>query len=316
MTQPPLSPDGRWWWDGQAWQPVPDIAHPAAPTPGPAAFAGAPTGGRWERGLRLARASWDVLRSNPALGVLPLLSFAGLVLYLLPLLGIAAGMGAFDPSQRPVAYVLLAWYYLGASFISIFFNAALVAGAMAHLRGERPGVTDCLRMAGARAGRILVYSLISATVGLALRLVREEFGIVGKVVAAAVGIAWGVATAFAVPVLVIEDRGAVESIRRSMQILKEHWGESLVGTGAITLPLLAVGLGVVLSGGILLAVVPVLGVLVLAAGLGAVIVVGTALTGIFRTAVYAHATGQGVLGGFDPADLGSAFTVRKRRRLG
>ncbi|TMD07073.1 MAG: hypothetical protein E6J03_04655 [Chloroflexi bacterium] len=257
-----------------------------------------------------------MLRSNPALGVLPLLSFAGLVLYLLPLLGIAAGMGAFDPSQRPVAYVLLAWYYLGASFISIFFNAALVAGAMAHLRGERPGVADCLRMAGARAGRILVYSLISATVGLALRLVREEFGIVGKVVAAAVGIAWGVATAFAVPVLVIEDRGAVESIRRSMQILKEHWGESLVGTGAITLPLLAVGLGVVLSGGILLAVVPVLGGLVLAAGLAAVVVVGSALTGIFRTAVYAHATGQGVLGGFDPADLGSAFTVRKRRRLG
>jgi hypothetical protein len=74
-----------------------------------------------------------VLRANPALGLLPVLSFAGLVLSLLPLLGIAAGMGAFEPSQRLVAYVLAAWYYLGASFITIFFNAALAAGAMANL---------------------------------------------------------------------------------------------------------------------------------------------------------------------------------------
>ncbi|MDB5065874.1 MAG: putative rane protein [Chloroflexi bacterium] len=140
----------------------------------------APPGGRWSRGLRLARASWSVLRANPALGLLPVLSFAGLVLYLLPLLGIAAGMGAFEPSQRPVACVLAAWYCLGASFV-------------------------------------------------------------GRLVSAIVGIAWGVATAFAVPVLVLEDVSAVESIRRSMQILRRSWGESLVGNAAITLPLLATG---------------------------------------------------------------------------
>ena len=30
------SPDGRWWWDGQAWQPVPAAQVPAmAPPPGP-----------------------------------------------------------------------------------------------------------------------------------------------------------------------------------------------------------------------------------------------------------------------------------------
>ena len=315
MTQPPLSPDGRWWWDGHAWQPVPDIAHPAAPTPGSAPFAAAPTGGRWARGLRLARASWDILRSNPALGVLPVLSFAGLVLYLLPLLGIAVGMGAFDVSQRPVAYVLLAWYYLGASFIGIFFNAALIAGAMAHLRGERPSIADCPRMAAAHTGQILVYSLISATVGLALRVIREEFGIVGKIVAAVVGVAWGVATAFAVPVLVMEDRSAVDSIRRSMTILRERWGESLVGTGAITLPLLAVTLGVAMTSGVFFAVSPILGGVVLGAGLAAVMVLGSALTGIFRAAVYAYAIDQGTLGGFDPGDLTSAYTTRKRRRL-
>ncbi|MGH7750008.1 MAG: DUF6159 family protein, partial [Candidatus Dormibacteria bacterium] len=256
-----------------------------------------------------------VLRSDPALGLLPLLSFAGLVLYLLPLLGIAAGLGAFEPAQRPLAYVLAAWYYAGASFITVFFNAALVAGAMAHLRGERPTVAGCLRMAGARAGRILVYALISATVGMALRLVREEFGILGRVVAAIAGIAWGVATAFAVPVLVLEDVSAVDSIRRSMQILRDRWGESVVGTGAITLPLLAAGVVVGAAGVIGLAISPLLGIPILVAGLGGLCVVGAALSGIFRTAVYAYATGQGALAGFDSADLSTAYSVKRRRRL-
>jgi hypothetical protein len=309
-SPPPLSPDGRWWWDGQAWQPIPDIAPSAL-----LQAAAPPPGGRWSRGLRLAQASWAILRSDPALGLLPVLSFAGLVAYLVPLLGIAAGLGAFEPSQRPLAYVLAAWYYMGAAFITVFFNAALVAGAMAHLRGEHPSVADCLRMAGARAGRILVYALISATVGLALRLVREEFGLLGRAVAAIAGIAWGIATAFAVPVLVLEDVSAIESIRRSMQILRERWGESVVGTGAITLPLLAVGLGVAVVGAVGLAVVPALGVLILVAGFAALCVVGAALSGIFRTAVYAYATGQGALGGFDTADLSNAYSVKRRRRL-
>jgi len=38
---PPISPDGHYWWDGQAWQPMPAAAAPApvpaAPAPGPAA---------------------------------------------------------------------------------------------------------------------------------------------------------------------------------------------------------------------------------------------------------------------------------------
>ncbi|HEY2702196.1 MAG TPA: DUF6159 family protein [Candidatus Dormibacteraeota bacterium] len=308
-AQPPLSPDGRWRWDGQAWQPHSDLS-----APGLGRATAAPPGGRWSRGLRLARASWSVLRSNPALGLLPVLSLAGLVAYLLPLLGIAAGLGAFEPSQRPLAWVLAGWYYLGASFITVFFNAALVAGAIAHLRGERPGVGDCLRIASARAGRLLAYALISATVGLALRLVREEFGIVGRLVSAVVGIAWGVATAFAVPVLVLEDVSAVDSIRRSMQILRDSWGESLVGNAAITLPLLAAGVGVAAAGVVGLAIAPALGVLILVVGIGGLCVVGAALSGIFRTAVYAYATGQGAMRGFDAADLSTAFAVRRRRR--
>src|SRR5690349_14584015 len=37
-SSPPISPDGHYWWDGQAWQPMPAAAAPI-PAPAPAAEA-------------------------------------------------------------------------------------------------------------------------------------------------------------------------------------------------------------------------------------------------------------------------------------
>ena len=65
-----------------------------------------------------------------------------------------------------------------------------------------------------------------------------------------------------------------------------------------------------------LALAPVVGVLILVTGIGGLWVVGAALCGIFRTAVYAYATGQGALGGFDAADLSTAYSVRRKRGRG
>lgn len=40
---PPISPDGHYWWDGQAWQPMPAAAPPPPPAPAPAAAEPAPS---------------------------------------------------------------------------------------------------------------------------------------------------------------------------------------------------------------------------------------------------------------------------------
>ena len=106
-----------------------------------------------------------------------------------------------------------------------------------------------------------------------------------------------------------------------MSVLRERWGEGVVGSatasGAVFLialvPLLALGAGGYalinsgqdVAGGVLL-------------GLGGVVLVVAVLIGgtvsaIFRVALYRFATEGTAVGGFDPAQLQAAFGPRKRR---
>jgi hypothetical protein len=49
------------------------------------------------------------------------------------------------------------------------------------------------------------------------------------------GLAWNLATYLVVPVLVIEDVGPLEAVRRSANLLKKTWGEQIVGNFSIGL---------------------------------------------------------------------------------
>ena len=71
--------------------------------------------------------------------------------------------------------ILFAWYYANFA-IGIFFNGALAACANIRLSGGDPTVADGLRIAFTRIGRILLLALITATVGLFLRSMRERGG--------------------------------------------------------------------------------------------------------------------------------------------
>jgi hypothetical protein len=62
---------------------------------------------------------------------------------------------------------------------------------------------------------ILAYALISATVGMILRIVSERGKAVGRFVSSIAGMAWNLATYLVVPVLVVERVGPMEPVKRS-----------------------------------------------------------------------------------------------------
>jgi Family of unknown function (DUF6159) len=169
--------------------------------------------------------------------------------------------------------------------------------------------------AGARAHVLLPWAVLSATVSLVLRAIEERSGIVGRIVGSLIGLAWALVTFLVLPVLVVEQCGPIEAVKRSAALFKRTWGENMIanaGIGLVALVatfvgvipcLLLVAVGGPVGGiGIALAVAWVIGVQLVSA----------TLTGIFQIALYRFAT-DGSVPGFDNDKLREAFRPRRSR---
>lgn len=272
---------------------------------------------RIKRGFRLLGASWDVLKADRELLVLPLLSFIGVVLVSLSIAGIGWGAGSFDAAagevrNGPLEWALTAVFYFLTYFIVIFFNAAVVAAATIRLKGGDPTVKDGLREAGKHLGKIAGWALIAATVGMILRAVAERSGFLGRIVIAIVGAAWGAITFFVVPVLIYEPLGVTASIKRSAGIFKERWGEQFVGSASIGLAMFLISLPVIAIAVAIGAVAPIIGIAFGVLAIAGLSAVGAAMSGIFNAALYQYATSGQALGAFSEQDLTGSFVPKGR----
>lgn len=125
----------------------------------------------------------------------------------------------------------------------------------------------------------------------------ERSGILGRIVVGIIGMAWSLVTFLVLPILVVENVGVGEAVRRSASMFKRTWGENVMGQGGVGL----VGFLAVLAGVPVLvltlltgnAVVAGLGAVVFALWVGVVMVVTSALSGVYQTALYLYApTGE------------------------
>jgi hypothetical protein len=269
--------------------------------------------GRIERGFRLTKASWAIVRGDPALIWLPVISmlcsFVVMVVFALGIVGV--GLPKDGESANPLIWVLSFLMYVALSFVTIYFNAAVIAVAMKRLNGEEATLSDGLAVARQHAGKIFVWAVITATVGMVIRTIQERSGLIGRIILGLIGFVWSVITFFVVPVLIFEDLGVVPSIKRSASIFRERWGEQFTGNFTIGIVIFVVMLPVIIIGGLLAAAVPIVGIPLLLIAICAVAAVGSAVTGVFNAALYRFATtGQAGLG-FTDDDLYASFRPRR-----
>jgi len=270
---------------------------------------------RLQNSIDLAKASWNVLRDDKQLTVLPLLSgLAALVVALLFFgpVALIADSGA-QGSSKPLRWILGAVGYLAITYVVIFFNAALVWAADCRMRGEQVTLGEAIRAASERAHVLLPWAVLSATVSLVLRAIEERAGILGRIVGSLVGLAWTLVTLLVLPVLVIEQIGPINAVKRSAELFKRTWGENMIanaGIGLVALVATLVGIApcllLVAIGGPL----AILGIVVAVAWIIGVQLVAATLTGIFQTALYRFAT-AGTAPGFDDEALRRAFRPRR-----
>jgi hypothetical protein len=268
--------------------------------------------GRIGRSFRLVGQSYALLMKDKELMVLPLISgvmTAGVMA------SFFLGFGITERSLRAneaAALVPLFAMYVVVYAVGIFFQAAVVAGATERMRGGDPTVGSALAAAWRRVVPIIMWAIVAATVGTILRAIQERVGIVGKIVVAFVGAAWSLATLFIVPALVLEDLSIRESFTRSVGVFKRTWGESFVGNVSLGMAGFVAWVTLVAVTGLLAwagAGIWALGVFFPGAVL--LVVLFSALQGIYVAALYQYATGATPAQGLDRELLAGAF-VHKR----
>lgn len=280
---------------------------------------------RIANGWELAKESFAVLRMDKELLVFPLISGMACLLvlgsFVAPLWSSQYAQVLFEDGQAPqdpLAYVILFAFYTANYFVIVFFNAALVSCAIIRFKGGDPTVSDGLRAAARRWPQILAWSLVSATVGVVLKMIESNSEKAGQVVSALVGAAWSIVTYFVVPVLVVERVGPIDAIQRSFAVLKRTWGEALsanFGIGIITfLASLILGVAPIAAGIVAFVMehMAVGGALLAAGVLGLMIVslISSTLNSILLAALYLFAAEGTVPQHFNPSLLRDAFTKK------
>ncbi len=278
---------------------------------------------RFQTSWEIAKRSWAVLRADKTLAWFPVLSALGslLVIGVLGGLFLVAGIDTSSNgnSLQPIGYVLIVVAYLALAMVQTYFLAGLVAGADQRLRGNDSTLRSALDIANSRLHRLLPWAVVTATVTMVLQLIEERFGIVGTIVARLVGLAWNLVTFLVVPILVLEDLGVGDALKRSKDLFKKTWGENVIGQfglGAVGFLLTFPGILLIVIGvGIGTAGIVVLGTLGVVWLIAAAVVV-SAMSGIYRTALYHYAANGEVPGEFSGIDFDQAFRRRNSRGNG
>lgn len=271
---------------------------------------------RFERSWELVKPSVGVLMTDKHLLVFPLLSGLCLLFLIMAFFPAAISMGILEAwsESRPLpsagAYVVTFLFYLLTYFVIIFFNCALIGAAMIRFDGGEPTLADGLNIARDRLPAIIGYSFMCAAVSLILQALEERVEPVGRLVIGLIGLTWTVTSFLVLPVMVKHDVGPVDALKESAGLLRNTWGENLIGqlgietaTCAGCSVLVFVALGAYITG-----MIGMVGVLIsINSGLLVIFVAMTAVKAIYSAALYRYATEGEEVENFDTEILAGAF---------
>lgn len=184
----------------------------------------------------LMKSSFSVLMQEKKLLIFPLMSGLATVVimltFFLPLF-FSYDQSWIDELQSDMPgwtfyLVVFLFYYLNY-FIMIFFNSAAVVSAIYVMQGGKPSVREALRIVLNKIAPLAGWTLIAATVGLIINSLENQSDKFGSIITGILGLSWTVISFLVLPILVIENRGPITSLKISAKMLKDSWGEQLIG---------------------------------------------------------------------------------------
>lgn len=281
--------------------------------------------GKFKASRIIVKESWGILKQSKGLMWLPVLST---VLSLLVLAGFFAiyyftGLGGDITEWKGVdqggtdalGYGIFFVYYLATIFIANFFQASIFSIVNARFNGLELSVKEGLNKSVQNIGKIFTWSLITATVGVVLRVIADKSKLIGKIVAGLLGAAWNILTYFSLPSLIIGQTTVKDSFKESAAIIRKTWGETIIinfGVGlffglivfaGIALGILVIIFAPFISVAIAVGVILFLFVLFIT-------ILSSTLGSIFKLALYVYARTGIVPQGFSPIVVQGAVGVK------
>ena len=199
-----------------------------------------------------------------------------------------------------------------ANFFIVFFNSALISGALHRLRGGDPNVGSAMNHAIKHIHHIFIWSIIVTIVAILIAAIkgdRRQGGFMRQLFGSMLQAGWTMMTFFVVPIIVAENITPISAIKKSSGMFKQTWGDQVTanfGFGIIQI------LAIVASG----AIGWVFGLLnpTLGIGVGILLValsvsITYTLEGIYKAALYEFALGEKPLE-FKQEDLKTAYSAK------
>ena len=257
--------------------------------------------------FKMMKSCLDVLKKDRELILFPVFAAISVAIFVL-ILSAGGYLDNLDTEQGGSLAPLLLLIF-GANFLIVFFNSALVSAALERLRGGDPNVKSGLSHAIKHIHHIFFWSIIVTIVAILIAIIRgdrRENSIFREIFASIIQAGWAMMTFFVVPIIVSENIGPINAIKRSTSLFKQTWGDQVVAN---------FGFGIFQLFGVLLGVVvgwffglfsPVLGAVLGGSLAVASVAIIYTLEGIYKAALYEFALGEKPLE-FQQEDLRTAY---------
>jgi len=255
---------------------------------------------RLSNGWAITKSSFTILKKHKQLLIFPVLSGVSIVLIIASIVVPFMASAGWDVDNininfenEAVPYLFTFLFYLINYFVVVFFNMALVHCTKLYLDGEEVTVMAGIKFSLSRIWVIFSWAMFAATVGTILKAIQENSGWLGRILAAALGLVWGITTFFVVPVIAYENLGPIKAFKRSSSMMKAKWGEGLASTFSLGLIQFVGTLLIVLVFGLIASYIhPILGI-----GLGMIALfimytITSAAQTVFISLVYQNINGN------------------------
>ena len=202
------------------------------------------------RGWKLSKLSFSVIKADPELlvyvllmGIMSVATLSAMNAPFILEMEWALELGIDATTNEEVVIGLsnagMAWYfafYMLLSIIVVFWNSAIIANSHMRLSGGDPTFVYGVKKAFSRIHLIVIWGMISGTVGLLLKLIRNTnsrevknpgLQIMVAIISFIFEVAWWIMTFFMIPLMVVEGRSIRESMKEGKEMMTRTFGTNI-----------------------------------------------------------------------------------------